>query len=181
MVERLHAHALERLEFRERRLRIDHVPVVGKARVVDLQHKTGIDDRLVFFAHGVGGGEDEVLRIVVMHVLAAREAARADGAHETFGDAGRRHRLFQIVDVGCDGGLAGVSNGAGADRTARTPARGAADQRAGRFRVLVEFGEFLPVATVGEARQRKSATLDFLCFDSGTVSGETNPAMRAKA
>ena len=64
MIERLDAHALELLEFRERRLGIDHVPVVRQARIVDLQHEAGVDDRLVFLAHGVGGGEDEFLSVL---------------------------------------------------------------------------------------------------------------------
>ena len=98
----------EFLEFGERRLRIDHVPVVGQARIVDLQHDAGVDDRLVFFVHRIGGGEHEFLFGLVVKVLAAGEAARPDRAHEAFFGTGCSHRLFQIGDVGRERGMAGI-------------------------------------------------------------------------
>ena len=75
MIERLHARALEFLELSERRLGIDHVPVVGQAGIVDLQNDSGIGNRFIFVAHRLGGGEDEFLFSRVMKVFAARETA----------------------------------------------------------------------------------------------------------
>jgi hypothetical protein len=86
--------------------------------------------------------------------------------------------FFQIIDVGGDRGLPGVFDRASADRTARTPACGAAHQRTGRFRILIELREFLPVAAVGEGRQRHvgDARLSLLGFRHGIRRDEARHA-----
>ena len=179
MIERLHAHLLEFLEFLERRLRIDHVPVVRQARIVDLQHDAGIDDRLVFVAHRIGRGEQKLLLGLVVKVDAAGEAARADRAHEAFFGAGRGQRLFQIVDVGRERRMAGIFDRPGAGRPAHRPARRAAHQAAARFRILIELAEFLPVTAVGERCERDVRNARFLVL--GFVRGRCGAARRRKA
>ena len=128
MIERLHARALEFLELSERRLGIDHVPVVGQAGIVDLQNDSGIGNRFIFLAHRLGSGEDEFLFSRVMKVFAARETAWPDRAHEAFVGSGRRHRFLQVGDVVRDRGVADIFQRPGADRTpARAGAGGAAE------------------------------------------------------
>ena len=71
------------------RRRIDLVPVLGDRRIVELQHQPGIDDRLVFLAHRVGAGVDELFLGLVVLVADARATARRDRGHETFLDPRR--------------------------------------------------------------------------------------------
>src|SRR5215470_14047550 len=50
------------------RLGLDHVPPVGKARIVDLQHETRRNHRAVFFAHGLSQGEQKLFIGVVVFI-----------------------------------------------------------------------------------------------------------------
>ena len=54
VVERFDPHHREFLVILDRRLGIDHVPVLGDRGIVELQDQPGIDDGLVFFAHRLG-------------------------------------------------------------------------------------------------------------------------------
>ena len=56
VVERLDADHREFPVILDRRFGVDHVPVLGDRRIVELQDKPGVDDRLVLLAHGVGAG-----------------------------------------------------------------------------------------------------------------------------
>ena len=173
VIERLHAHLLEFLELPKRRLRIDHVPVVRQARIVDLQHDAGIDDRLVLVAHRLGRGEQEFLLGLVIKIDAAGEAARADRAHEAFFGAARGERFFQVLDVGGERRMAGIFERPGAGRAADRPARRAAHQAAAQFRIEIELAEFLPVAAVGERGQRQIGDARFLMLGLVRCRGGT--------
>ena len=59
-----------------------------------------IDDGLVFVVHRVRRGKKKFLLGFVVEIDAPGETARTDRTHETFLDAGRGHRFFQVVDVG---------------------------------------------------------------------------------
>ena len=145
-----------------------------------MQDDAGVDNRLVFLPHRLGGGEDEFLRIAVVHVVAAGEAAGPNRAHETFLDLGRSHRLFQIGDIGGDRRMSGIFDRRSADRASRAPRRRAPDQDAGRFRVLIKLAELLPVAAIAEGRQRNvgNARLSLLGFGNGI--GRRKPAHAGK-
>ena len=176
VIKRFHAHLLEFLELLERRLGIDHVPVVGKAWIVDLQDDAGIDDGLVFVAHGVGRGEQKLFFGLVIEVDAAGEAARADRTHEALFGAGRGQRLFQIVDIGLECRMAGIFDRPGTSRPPHRPPRRAPHKTAARFRVEIKFAEFLPVAAIGERGQRHVGDGRFLML--GFVRGGGRAARR---
>ena len=53
-------------------------PSLGEARIVELQHEPGIEDRLIFLAHRVGTGIEEFLVGLVIFIADARGAARRD-------------------------------------------------------------------------------------------------------
>ena len=132
-----------------RRLGIDLVEVLGDRRIVDLQHQAGVDDRLVFLAHGVGAGEDELVVALVVLVADARAARRPDRGHEAFADAAGGKRRLEVGDVGGDGLVAGVADRPDAER----PVVGARPGRDAGLGIAVGRGEALAVAPVGEARQ----------------------------
>ena len=46
-----------------------HVPEHGEVGTIELEQKTGVDDRLVFLLHHVGDGEDVLLLGLVVRVL----------------------------------------------------------------------------------------------------------------
>ena len=58
--------------------------------------------------------------------------------------------------------MADILDRRGADRAPDGPARRAPHQAAARFRVLIEFAEFLPVAAIGECGQRQLRHARFL-------------------
>ena len=79
-----------------------------------------------------------------------------------FLNTGGRHCPPEICNVGPDRGVTCVFDWRRADRTAGRSPRGAADQRAAGFRVLIEVAEYLPVATVLHGRQREVGHARFL-------------------
>ena len=82
------------------RLGLDHVPPVGQAGIVDLQHESGRDHRAVFLAHGLGQREQEFLVGLVVFV-----------EDEVVEPARRQHRDERLLDLGArarDRGLEGV-------------------------------------------------------------------------
>src|SRR5262245_6481609 len=40
---------------------IDHVPILGDGRIIELQNEARIDNGLVFLAHGIGTGKEKLL------------------------------------------------------------------------------------------------------------------------
>ena len=100
VVERLDPDHRELPVVLHRRLGIDHVPVLGDRRIVELQDKPRLDDRLVFLAHRIGAGVQQFLLGLVVGIADARGAARGDRAHEALLDAGRLHRRLEVGDVG---------------------------------------------------------------------------------
>ena len=127
---------------------IDHVPVLGDGRVVDLQDQAGIDDGLVFVVHRVGAGVQEFLVGLVVGVGDARGTAWGDRAHEALLDAGRLHRRLEIRDVGRDCFVAGVGDWGDTPRCRR--ARPGGDAELG---VCVGRGELAAIAAIAEAGQ----------------------------
>ena len=77
VVQRLDAHFGEFLVFRDRRLRVRHVPIVRQAGIVELQHKAGIEDRLVFLLERVGEGVEIFLVGLVILVLGGARSCLA--------------------------------------------------------------------------------------------------------
>jgi hypothetical protein len=62
---------------------LEHVPPVDQPGIIDLQDKSGIDDRPVLFAQRLGQGEDELLVAAVVFVVDEMvEPARSDHAEE---------------------------------------------------------------------------------------------------
>ena len=110
VVERLDPQHGELLVVGDAGLGVDHVPVLGDRRVVDLQDQPGIEDRLVFLAHRVGAGEEELLVGLVIAIGDARGAARSDRGHEPFLDPRRRERRLEAGDVGLDRVVADIGN-----------------------------------------------------------------------
>ena len=106
----------ELLVIGDARLGVDLVPALGEARVVELQHDSGLDDLPVFLAHRVGAGVEELLVGLVVFVVDARAAGRRDCGHEAFRDPGRAHRRLQVGDVGPQHIAAGTGERAGAHR-----------------------------------------------------------------
>src|SRR5205085_3267847 len=94
----------------ERRVR----EVVGHERVIDLQIKTGVDDRLVLMAQRVGDGEEELL--VRLVVLVRAGAAWRHRRHERHLGARRRNSGLEVVDVAAQRLRTLVACRAGADR-----------------------------------------------------------------
>src|SRR6516225_1541648 len=146
MIECFDPDPLKFLEFFERWFRIDHIPIVRQARIIDLQHDSSLDDRLVFLAHRFGGGKDELLLGLVIEIFASRETAGPYRAHEAFLDAGYGYRHLQIRDVGGQRRMPDILDRRGADRASGWAPRGAADQAAGRIGVLIELAELPPIA-----------------------------------
>jgi len=102
VVERLDPDHREFLVGRDARLGVHHVPIVGDCRIVELQDKAGIKDRLVFLAQRLGPGVEELL---VAPVIGVRDAVGAPGSnrgHEPFLDPGVGEACLEIGDVGGD-------------------------------------------------------------------------------
>ncbi len=61
------------------------LPGICEIGVVDLEDEAGVDDGLVFLAHGVGDGENVFLvRLVVLVDQPVLDRAGGDGGHEAF-------------------------------------------------------------------------------------------------
>ena len=84
--------------------------VVGKnvrqERIVHLHVQPGIDDRLVFGAHGVAEGKEK--RLVVLVEFVEADAARCGRRQEPLVDAGRSHGRLQVGDVAVERVLADI-------------------------------------------------------------------------
>ena len=76
VVERLDAQTRVGAIFLERHRRVHRVPVLGHARIVDLQDEAGVGDRAVLDAQRVGDGEQELFLRPVVAVLIAAEGSR---------------------------------------------------------------------------------------------------------
>ena len=61
LIQRLDAQHGVALVLLDARLRIEHVPGVGKARIVELQHESGVDDGAIFDRHRLGDRVEEFL------------------------------------------------------------------------------------------------------------------------
>jgi hypothetical protein len=97
------------------RLGMDDV-IGDEPRIVDLQQKTGVDDRPVFLAHGVGDGEDVFLRRLVVDVpLPVLDVGRGNRRHERLCGFHVAERGFEIVDVALELGVALIGDRPGAD------------------------------------------------------------------
>ena len=57
------------------------VPVLADRRIVELNGQAGVDDRLVFFVHGVGARVQQFLFALVILVRHARAARRRNRIH----------------------------------------------------------------------------------------------------
>src|SRR5438094_1836529 len=153
VVERLNADHRELLVVGHRGLRVDHVPVLGDRRIIELQHEPSADDGLVFLTHRVSAREQKLLLGLVVAIRNARGAPRRDRGHEAFLDTRGLQRRLEVRDVGLDGRLARVRQLADAHR----PQCGAGPGRDARVGVGVGGGEPHAVATIGKARQHHLA------------------------
>src|SRR5256714_9938277 len=113
--------------------------VVGHERVIDLQVKTGVDDRLVLMAQRLGDGEEELL--VRLVVLVRAGAAWRYRRHERRLGARRRNGGLEVVDVAAQRLLALVAHRAGTDH--RHDGSDRAAGHAAREVLLVVLGERL--------------------------------------
>src|SRR5207248_7934399 len=102
VVERLDPDHRELLVLLDRRLRIDHVPVLGDRRIVELQGEAGIEDRLVLLAHRIGAGVKELLLGLVVRIADPRGAARRYRSYKAVLNAGGLQRRLEIGDVSLD-------------------------------------------------------------------------------
>ncbi len=121
VVERLDPHHDELLVVGEVRLGGDHVPAGRGRRVVELEDEARVDDRLVFLAHHLGAGVEELLVARVMAVADAIGAAWGDRGDEALRDPGSGERRLQVGDVGLERGVAGIAQRRDADRASRRP------------------------------------------------------------
>ena len=121
VIERLDPDHREFLVVVDIGLGVDHVPAGRGRRIVELEDKPGIEDGLVFLAHRLGPGVKELLVAVVIGVGNPVGAAGRDGGHETFRSPRCLQRRFEIVDVGLERILAGVSERTNADRPGGGP------------------------------------------------------------
>ena len=80
----------------------DLVPILGDAGIVELEDEAGIDDRLVFLAHRIGAGEEEIVVGLVVEIAEPRDAARRDRGHEPFLDAVGLERGLEARDIRLD-------------------------------------------------------------------------------
>ncbi len=128
---------------------IDHVPVRGERRIVELQHQARLDDGPVLFAHCIGRGEQEFLVGLVVGVADPRGAAGGDGGHEALLDARRFERRLEVGDVGLDCIAADIAEWAHA-HGACCWARACRDSG---FGIGIRSGKSHPVAAIGETRQ----------------------------
>src|SRR5271166_6000630 len=96
VIECLDAHAFVFLELIKWRFRIDHIPVVREARIIDLKHEAGVDDRLVFHMHRLCRRKKKFFLSLVVEIFTARETTWSDRAHKTFLEPARGKRSLQI-------------------------------------------------------------------------------------
>ena len=158
VIEGLDADHGELLVVLDARLWIDHVPVLGDRRIVELKDQAGVDDRLVFLAHGFADRVHEFFVAFVMGVRQARCARRRDGGHEAFLHSAGFQRRLEMGDVGLDGVVALVDD------------RGGADRPFGHWRpginaavgILVDRQEARAVAALGKTGQHDLARLGLL-------------------
>ena len=85
MIERLDPHLAVFAKRGQAHAHADAVPQRRQPGVVDLQDEPGRDDRLIFAAHRLGEGEDEVVLAPVIFVAAVGlQACRRRGGDEGF-------------------------------------------------------------------------------------------------
>jgi len=132
-----------------RGLGVDHVPVLGDRRIIELQDEPGVDDGLVLLAHGIGAGEQKLFLGLVVPIGDPRGAAGGDRGHEALLEAGRLQRRLEVGDVGVDRRVARIRQLVDAHR----PEGGAGPGRDARVGVAVGGRELHPVAPIGEARE----------------------------
>ena len=155
VIERFDPHHGEFFVILDRRLGIDHVPILGDRRIVELQDQSGIDDGLVFLAHGLADGVHELFVGLVVDVAQARRARRSDRGHKALFDAVGFERGLEMGDVGFDRVVALVDDRAGADRPF-------GHRRSGinaAVGILVDRQKLGAVAPVGKAREHDFAGL----------------------
>ena len=172
VVERLDPDHRELLVLLDRRLGIDHVPVRGDGRIVELQDQPGIEDRLVLLAHRLGAGEQELLVGLVVGVADRDGAARRDRGHEPLLDAGSCQRRLEIGDVRRDRGVARIGQRADADRPAGRPRSGRRCPTRGRHR---------PPRTARDRADRQSWSARSRPGGSAAAAMSARPARQARA
>ncbi len=112
----------------------------GGAGIVELQHKTRVDDHAVFGAHRRADGADQLFFAFVVFVLAVgNDAGRRRHRQERLDHIDALERGFEIVDVALQLGLAGIGDRPDAHRFDR-----GRDAFAG-VELGIEFGELLAV------------------------------------
>ena len=151
-------HHREFLVILDRRFRVHHVPVLGNRRIVKLQDQSGIDDGLVFLAHGLADRVHELFVALVVDVAQPRCARRRNRGHEAFFDAVGFQCRFEMADVGLDRVVALIDDRSGADRPLGhwRPGINAA------VRILIDRQKLGAVAPVGKACQHDFARLGTL-------------------
>ena len=130
-----------------RKARRRHHAVVGDrgARVVELQHKAGVDDHAILGAHRRADRPDQLLLALVIFVLAVRDdARRRRDRKERFLDLDVPQRGFEIVDIALELRLTGIGDRPDAHRLDR-----GRDGLAG-IELGVELGETLAIDAAGE-------------------------------
>ena len=190
MVQGFHAHRRPPADLVHAQLRMRHV-MGRQVRVVDLHEESGVDDRLVLLAHGVGDREEVLLRgLVVGVLLPVLDARGRDGRDEGLLGAGARERGLEVLDVGLHVLPALVGDGPGADhvqgphgrarhrpRAPRVELREgphlsrSAPRATGRLRVRLEPGQ--PLVDVGnEARLAHLAVVDDVDAELGLLADD---------
>ncbi len=108
MVQRIDAQLLILAIVRQTHVRM-HLPGIGEIGIVDLQDEAGVDDRLVFFAHRCGNGEEILFGGFVIFVLHPMlHGAGSDGREKSLCVLLALERRLQIGDVGVDFILADI-------------------------------------------------------------------------
>ena len=105
MVERVDANLGPFSAVGDARSRMQNV-IGHEARIVDLHQKSGIDDRLVFFAHRVRDRENVFfLRLVIGVLLPVLDIRRRNSRHENVSDPNALKGGFEIVDIALELGV----------------------------------------------------------------------------
>src|SRR5437660_12210615 len=76
-------------------LRVDLVPALGEAGVIQLQDDSGINDGLVLLAHRIGAGVEKFLVALVVAIADPGAARRSNCSHEALCYAGHFQRRIE--------------------------------------------------------------------------------------
>ena len=161
----------------DRRFRLQHVPPVGQAGVVDLQYEPCRHHRPIFLAQGVGQSEQELfLGLVVFIEDEVVEPARCEHRDERLLDGGARalNRGLERVELAIDGfGPLRFDRAAGDDAHCNRWHRflaGDQEQRSGVVHVGVEIWKFVTFSG-RMPRGRRLAWSDGARLNAGEMRG----------